>query len=100
MPAGSMNYGEMYTVDLMPDSVLQSGMVMPGFFHERDILIANASGTLPYIKSLMQLATARADSGKSSYMDYFSNTEKGLASMRTQTEAILSELECELFRTR
>jgi len=100
MPAGGMNYGEMYTVDLMPDSVLQSGMVMPGFFHERDILIANASGTLPYIKSLIQLATARADSGKSSYLDYFSNTEKGLASMRTQTEAILSELECELFRTR
>ena len=100
IPAGGTNYGEMYTVDLMPDSVLQSDMSMPGFFHERDILIANASGTLPYIKSLMLLAGDRVDSNRSSYMEYFSNTEKGLNSLRTQTEAILSELECELFRTR
>src|ERR1700750_3156683 len=99
LPAGA-NYGEIYAVDLMPDSVLQTDMSMPGFFHERDILIANASGTLPFIKSLMSLTDNRADSNKSSYMDYFSNTEKGLNSLRTQTEAILSELECELFRTR
>jgi hypothetical protein len=100
MPAAGTNYGEMYTVDLMPDSVLQSDMSMPGFFHERDILIANASGTLPYIKSLMLLAADRVDSNRSSYVDYFSKAEKGLNAMRTQTEAILSELECELFRTR
>jgi hypothetical protein len=70
------------------------------FFHERDIQIANASGTLPFIKSLMILAGDRVDSDRSSSMVYFSNIEKGLASMRTQTEAILSELECEIFRTR
>ncbi|HET7000781.1 MAG TPA: hypothetical protein VFI33_05720 [Puia sp.] len=100
MPAAGTNYGDMYTVNLMSDSVLQSDTLMPGFFHERDILIANASGTLPYIKSLQLLAANPVDNNRSSAMAYFSNVEKGLASMRTQTESILSELECELFRTR
>jgi len=100
MPATGTNYEEMYTVDLMPDSLLPANITMPGFFHERDILVANASGTLPYIKSLLLLAGDHTDSERSFEMEYFSNAEKGLNSMRTQTEAILSELECEIFRTR
>src|SRR5580765_7742055 len=99
IPSTDSNYKEMYNVDLVPDSILKSEITLPVFFHERDVLLANASGTLPFIKSLMLAASDTVDT-YSSYSKYLSEVEKGLTSIRTQAEAILSELECELFRTR
>jgi hypothetical protein len=99
VPVTDTIYNAMYSVDLMPDSILKSEMTMPVFFHERDVLIANASGTLPFIKSLMLGASDSVDNNRS-YMEYLSKVEKGITSIRTQAEAILSELECEISRTR
>ena len=99
MPVTDTNYKEMYNVVLMPDSILESEITIPAFFHERDVLIANASGTLPFIKSLMLAASDSVDID-SSYMKDLLRVEKGITSIRTQAETILSELECEIFRTR
>jgi hypothetical protein len=89
----------MYEVDLVPDSMLKSKISVPSFFHPRDFLIANASGTLPFFRSLIS-ATGAGGGSDSSGLTYLSRVEDGLSSIRTQTEGVLSELECELFRTK
>jgi hypothetical protein len=99
VPAADTSYKKMYNVDLLPDSMLSSKITVPAFFHERDVLIANASGVFPFFKSLI-LATSDRAAIDSSYMKNLSKVEEGLISIRTQAEAILSELECEIFRTK
>jgi hypothetical protein len=98
-PVTDTNYKEIYNVALMPDSIIRSEVIMPVFFHKRDIMISNASATLPYMKSLL-LAAGNGINSDSAFMFYLSKVEKGNTSIRTQVEAILSELECEIFRTR
>jgi hypothetical protein len=99
VPVNDSNYKARYSIDLVPDSTLKSEMKQPVLFHERDMLIANASGTLLFLKNLT-FATSDRDSGDSSFMECISRLKDGLNSIRSQAEGILSELECEAFRTR
>jgi len=99
VPVTDTNYQTRYRVDLVPDSILKSDMKQPVLFHERDIILANASGTLLFLKNLA-LVTSDRDSGDSSFLECLTKLKEGLTSIRAQTEAILSELECEVFRTR
>jgi hypothetical protein len=81
------------------DSLIAHESDLKRYLSKRDILIANASGSLDLLHKLSNLLEDPS-AGNKAYLEYTTAVEKNITLVRTEVDDISTELECETIRCR
>ncbi|MEO6315241.1 MAG: hypothetical protein ABIU63_08350 [Chitinophagaceae bacterium] len=79
---------------------LQEDSILAGFLSAQDSIIANATGTVPLILSLLTHARDSSLNGKLLFQISSNKIHEKIQSIRIAMDALLAELDCEATRTR
>jgi hypothetical protein len=82
-----------------PDSLLQHENSLNEYLSKKDILTANATGSLDLLDQLANLLHNAAET-ENAYLEYTTAIEKNIALVRSEVDNVSTELECEIIRCR
>ncbi|MEO7044017.1 MAG: hypothetical protein ABI091_01830 [Ferruginibacter sp.] len=82
------------------DSLFEQKPQLNPLLSKQDILIANASGTMQLISKLFELGKDSARFEERLFLAYTIEIQKNISLVKSEINAISSELQCESFRTR
>ncbi len=94
------DYSLLPAIMINTDSLLNSEKELSRFLTKQNILAANATGTLKLIKDMISLGIDTSKLNQDLFIEYTIEIGKNIALVKSEMEAVSSELECETFRTR
>ena len=99
-PVSKENYNQLPPVLKNTDSLLGNQTELAGILTRQDILTANASGTLKLIVELFKLERDTVKFCNEVLLKYTMEIQRNIYLMKSEVDAVSSELDCEVFRTR
>ncbi len=82
------------------DSLFGSEAKLQAFLSKQDILMANVSGTMRLINNLVELGKDSSRFAERLFLAYTIEIQKNISLVKSEIDAVSSELQCESFRTR
>src|SRR5258705_579775 len=94
-PATSYNYDMSSFPDWETDSLLRNDTLLSRILSVQDILMANATGTLSFIRNMLSSSVDSSVHGQLVYLEVNEQIQRSLLLFRTEVDAISAELDCE-----
>ncbi len=94
----SSNYDTLSSISWNSDSVLTNNSSLARYVTEQDVLIANATGSLPVIKNMMNYMGDSSMHSRMLVFEYSQEIQKLLQPLKVEIASLTSELDCEAYR--
>ena len=94
-PAAPYNYDTSFFLYWDTDSLLRNETLLSSILSEQDILMANATGTLSFIRNMLGSSMDSTVRGQLVYFRVNEQIQRSLLLFRTEIDAISAELDCE-----
>src|SRR5258705_11893337 len=97
-PATPYNYDTSSFAYWDTDSLLRNDTLLSSMLSVQDILMANATGTLSFIRNMLVASVDSSVRGQLVYLEINEQIQRSLLLFRTEIDAISAELDCEAGR--